>query len=119
VKSLWSESQQRVVVPRVEMATTFFSRFKGLLGRSGMEPGEGLFLLGVPSIHMYLMRFPIDVFFFDGDMRVARICHSLQPWSTACSPGAYHTLELMSGQARALSITEGELMRLVPEGYAP
>jgi len=34
---------------------------RGLLGRDGLEPGTGMLIDTAPSVHMFVMRFQIDV----------------------------------------------------------
>ena len=53
-----------------EVATTFFQRARGLIGRRGLEPGTGLLILHCNAIHTFFMRFPIDATFLDRNDRV-------------------------------------------------
>ena len=43
----------------------------GLLGRSELAEGEGLWIQPCNSIHTWFMRFPIDAIFFDKTGKVA------------------------------------------------
>ena len=45
---------------------------RGLLGRDGLEQGEGLLLRPASSIHTFFMRFPIDAVFLDREPRRRR-----------------------------------------------
>jgi uncharacterized membrane protein (UPF0127 family) len=47
-----------------------FSRMKGLLGRNGLSPGEGLWICPCNSIHSIGMRFEFDALFLDSRMKV-------------------------------------------------
>jgi uncharacterized protein len=62
-----------------QVAATPWSRLVGLLGRRGLEPGEGLLLRGEQAIHTFGMRFTIDVVYLDRDARVLRALHRLGP----------------------------------------
>ena len=58
---------------------------RGLLGRDRLEPGHGLlFVRGrfepFMWMHMFFMRFAIDIVFLDRNDIVIRISHALQPW---------------------------------------
>ncbi len=55
-------------------------RMRGLLGRSALEPGEGLLLLGTKGIHTIGMRFVIDVLFLNDDGWVIHMIHALKPF---------------------------------------
>ena len=83
---------------RVEVAATGLSRLKGLLGRNGLAEGEGLHIVPCNSIHMFFMRFPIDVAFLDREGRVVRAVHTIKPWrATRMYLDAYSALELPAG----------------------
>ena len=53
----------RVVCERCLVADSPWSRMRGLLGRRGLESGEGLLLRPTGSVHTFFMRFPIDAVF--------------------------------------------------------
>ena len=102
----------RVVVHRCELADGFFSRFRGLLGRSGLQPGEGLLLSPSSSVHTMFMRFPIDVVFLDRGMEVVGVSADVRPWRLAGRRGARHVLELAAGEAQARELRTGERLSL-------
>ena len=54
-----------IVCERCTVAESPLTRLRGLLGRDGLEPGEGLLLRPASAVHTYFMRFPIDVVFLD------------------------------------------------------
>ena len=64
---------------RIEVADTFYSRLKGLLGRTGLEEGQGLLLVPCNSIHCIGMRFAIDAVFMDIDRKVIWIRENMEP----------------------------------------
>jgi len=102
----------RVVVQRCELADGFFSRFRGLLGRSGLQPGEGLLLSPSSSVHTMFMRFPVDVVFLDRGMEVVGVSADVRPWRLAGRRGARHVLELAAGEAQARELRTGERLSL-------
>ena len=88
----------RVVAENLERADSSWSRFVGLMGRPGLEAGRGLWLEPCNSIHMFFMRFPIDVLFLDRQRRVKKVMLGLKPWRV--SPivfGARTVVELPAG----------------------
>ena len=85
---------------------------RGLLGRSGMEPGEGLLITPTNAIHMWFMRFSIDAVFLDREGRVLRIAGDLAPWKLASQRGARSVLELPAGTAAAHGLAVGHLVQL-------
>ena len=88
-----------VVSARCDVATTSLKRMKGLLGKSGLDPDEGLLFPYTGSVHMFFMRFPIDVVFCDEDLQVLEVVRGLKPWRTARRRGAKTTIELAVGSA--------------------
>ena len=85
---------------------------RGLLGRSGLEPGSGMLIDSAPSVHMFFMRFPIDVVFLDRDRKVVGVRHGLRPWRVAGARGAVAALELPAGAAAAAAVEEGYVLVL-------
>ena len=100
----------RVVCERCEIADRPLARMRGLVGRKGLEPGSGMLLIPEPSVHMFFMRFPIDVVFLDRDHKVVGVRHGLRPWRVAGARGAHATLELPAGTAVATGIAEGDVL---------
>ena len=85
---------------------------RGLLGRDGLEPGEGLLLRPASSVHTWFMRFPIDVVFLTRDLVVVGIADGLEPWRAAGRRGARAVLELPAGECDRLGATVGDALRL-------
>jgi len=59
------------VLAALEVAEGRWARSRGLLGRDGID--GALLLQPARSVHTVGMRFPIDVAFCDGDLRVVHI----------------------------------------------
>src|SRR4051812_47549252 len=97
---------------RCAVADTAPARMRGLLGRDRLEPGEGLLIRPTNSVHMFFMRFAIDVVFVDRDLSVRKIVERLQPWRMAGCRGARAALELPAGSASRAGITVGERLSL-------
>lgn len=101
-----------VVCERCEVPQSSFARARGLLGRSGLEPGNGMLIDAAPSVHMFFMRFPIDVVFLDRDWKVVRVVHGLRPWRVAGARRAVAALELAAGAAAQAGVEEGDVLSL-------
>jgi uncharacterized protein len=100
------------VAPRVEEAARWGARLKGLLGRAGLAPGEGLHLVPCSSIHMFFMRFAIDVAFLDSEGRVVRAIHAIKPWrATRAYLDAHSALELEAGALARSGTCDGDQLR--------
>lgn len=86
------------------IADTFFRRFRGLMLRKSLNPGEGLLLQNCSSIHCCFMRFSIDVVYLSEEMDVVKI-ETVKPWRIGSFvPGAAHVLEMEEGAGSDLRI---------------
>jgi uncharacterized membrane protein (UPF0127 family) len=103
----------RVVCDRCEIADGPVTRARGLLGRNGLDQGEGLLLKPTFSIHTFFMRFPIDVVFLDKTGSVVDVVGRLRPWRAATRIRARAALELAAGEADRLGIQVGERLEAV------
>jgi uncharacterized membrane protein (UPF0127 family) len=109
-----------VVADHVVVADGILSRFLGLMFRAELPAGHGLALRPCNSVHMFFMRFPLDVVFVDGDGRVVRILHSIRPWrASSLVRGAKAAIELPAGTARREGIVPNAVLRMVEDGAAP
>jgi uncharacterized protein len=72
-------SRQTVVATRLKVGGTFWGRLIGLLGQSGLSPGEGLWIFPCRAIHTLGMRFSIDVIFLDHGNNVVRTAAAVAP----------------------------------------
>lgn len=68
-----------VVATHVQWAGTSDERRRGLLGRQRINRHEGIYIVPTQWIHMFGMRFPVDVAFLASDGRVLHIHHRLLP----------------------------------------
>ena len=97
---------------RCLLAETPLTRLKGLLGRRGLEQGEGLLLRPAASIHTFFMRFPIDAVWVDRDLNVIKVSHDVAPWHTAACKGAKGVVEMAAGEAKRLGVSAGDKLTL-------
>jgi uncharacterized membrane protein (UPF0127 family) len=70
----------RVLIERLELATSFWRRFCGWQFRALPPPGAGILLAPCNSIHTFWMRFAIDVVFLDTEGVVQAVKLSVAPW---------------------------------------
>lgn len=98
------------LVCRCRVATSFVSRFRGLMGVAQLEPGTGLLLPRTSSVHTHFMRFPIDVVFLDSERRIVSVVAALRPWRLARAKAAESVLELAAGECERLELGDGEAL---------
>ena len=99
---------------KVNFATSFFQRLRGLLGRIAMAEGEGLFIPGCRSIHTFFMAFPIDVLFLDKNGRVTKSVSGVHPFRVVFGPwNSTGVLELPYGTLNKNQCSIGDKMSLI------
>ena len=109
------DEQGRVVVERCEVANSLWTRGRGLLGRTRLGEGEGLFITRTSSIHTFFMRFPIDVVFLDRRLRVRSIAHAVKPNRISIRFGGGNVVELAAGEATRVGIRTGSRIAFYDE----
>jgi hypothetical protein len=97
-----------VVSERCTMAVNAWTRTRGLLGRSGLAADEGLWIQPTNSIHMFFMRFAIDVVYATADGRVLKLVHGIRPWRVSMCRGAKVALELPVGAIERSGVRVGD-----------
>lgn len=96
---------------RIGMADGWLARLRGMLARPEPANGEGLFLTPCSSVHMYGMRFPLDVAFLDRNGTVVAMYPSLAPGSrTRWHRNAAHALELPDGALSRSGTAVGDVL---------
>jgi uncharacterized membrane protein (UPF0127 family) len=107
--------QGGVVCECCEVAESLLTRMRGLLGRTSLDVGEGLLIRPASSIHMFLMRFPIDAVFLDRTLKIVGIAESVRPWRVAARRGARAVLELPAREAARRGLRPGDRLVLTEE----
>ena len=98
---------------QLDFADSFMSRLMGLMFRKNLENG---LILKLPSsrsrrgsaIHMFFMRFPLDIIFLDDDKKIVDMV-SIRPWKTYTpkSPAKY-VIELEEGSINNYKLEIGD-----------
>jgi hypothetical protein len=106
-------SSGKTVVAAVAMADTPWQRFMGLMGKRELSADAGLCLRPCSSIHMFFMRFPVDVAFIDADGHVVRMYQGLRPWRISrVVRRAKAAIELPSGSLARAGVGVGDLLTM-------
>jgi uncharacterized protein len=100
-----------VLATQCRLASSFVSRFFGLMGRKGVDEGGGLLLTRSSSIHSFFMRFRFDAVFISREDRVVKVVPAMRQWWVAFGgKGARDVLELPAGVAAATGTQVGDLL---------
>lgn len=79
VLSVTNVTRGQRLADRARLADRWWSRLRGLLGRGPLGAGEALLLVPCRAVHMFGMRFSVDVAFLDKRGGVVAIYHRLEP----------------------------------------
>lgn len=97
---------------RVAVADGWWSRLRGLLGRPPLEEGEGLLIVPSKGVHMYGMKYAIDVLMLDRERRVVAALPGLRPGArTPMFRRARYALELPAGTIEGSGTREGDVLQ--------
>jgi uncharacterized protein len=95
-------SLNTVIASHVGVAATRTARAVGLLSRTGLEPGEALWIVPSRGVHTWGMRFTIDVLALDEAGTVIDCVSNLRPWRVRLPRrGTAGVLELPAGTLAA------------------
>ena len=106
-----------VVADNVAVADTRATRAVGLLSRSGLNPGEGLWIVPSRGVHTWWMRFTIDILALDDKGVVVDRVSALKPWRIRLPRrGTVGVLELPEGCIAATGTEIGHRIELTAGG---
>ena len=94
-----------------EVADSAMARNKGLLGRSGLEPGGGLWIVPCQSVHTFFMKFAIDLVYIGKDKKVKKVRSSVHPWRTSACFSAHSIIELPAGVIQNTHTARGDQLQ--------
>ena len=94
-----------VICARCQIANNILTRVRGLLGRDGLAEDEGLLIVPCPSIHMFGMKFSLDVVFISKENVVVDLVENI-------APGKHYVAKKTHGKAHsALELSVGTIAR--------
>jgi hypothetical protein len=110
-------STRRIVLRKVEIASSFFSRLRGYMLRRKPPLGTGLLFKfwrpGRHAIHTFFMRFSLDLVYLDEFFRVIELRENLKPWRIYRSKARVKfLLELPAGSIKLLRFSTGRRLAL-------
>jgi len=102
-----------VIVDDLLVADSALERMRGLLGRSGLEHDQAMYIAPGNAIHTLWMKFAIDVAFVDRNLRIVMCRTNVVPWRcVAGGSGAYGVIEFAAGGLTAAGLVEGDELEL-------
>jgi len=110
---IFNKTKNTLVASRAKMAQNFLARMVGLLNRSSLSPQEALIIPHCQSIHMFFMRFPIDVIFVDSENKVVHLLKNIRPFQL--SPiifSSFYAIEMAVGGIETSRTAVGDFLLL-------
>ncbi len=101
-------TRDNLVCARCQLANNLWTRGKGLLGRPSLDVDEGILLVPGTSIHMFGMKFAIDVIYLTKDDIVTDLIADI-------GPGKAHVAKDNGGAGKphsALEVAAGTIARV-------
>lgn len=103
-----------LLIEKLEVATSFWSRAVGLLGRKELPQHHAMWFPNSNNIHTHFMRFAIDCIFLDKNMEIKKIVSAVKPfrfvgpyWKTSS------VIEANAGFADAKNLKIGDHLYVV------
>jgi hypothetical protein len=105
-------TRSTVLATMAEVADRGATRRKGLLGRTGLQDGGGLWIVPCESVHTIGMQFPIDLVYLDRKHRVKKVRGGVPSWRLSGCLTAHSILELPAGTIERTQTRAGDQILL-------
>ncbi len=99
-----------VAVERLEIASSWWSRLRGLMFREGLDSGTALLIVPCRSVHTHWMKFAIDVVALDRAGRVTAVVREVAPWRFVAPSGDVHAI--VEFPAKSASVAVGDELKV-------
>ena len=111
--AIFNVTRNTQIASSAEVAGSGMKRSKGLLGRKGLERGEGMWIVPCEAIHTFFMKFPIDLIYLDRKHRVKKTRTAVPAWRISACLRAHSVVELPAGTVNASRTERGDLLKIV------
>jgi uncharacterized membrane protein (UPF0127 family) len=105
-----------ILVGRARRPLGPIARARGLIGAPPLGAEDGLWIDRCDSIHMFGMRYAIDVVFLRMQ-RIERLCADVHPMRARWCRRADAVLELASGAIARLGLSESDTLQFLKSDY--
>lgn len=110
---LINQSQGMNISTKAEIADSWISRLKGLLGRDSLFEGQSLVLYPCRSVHTCFMKFNIDVLFMDKEGSVVHMIEDMPTFRfSPLVKSARFVIELPANTISKKGILKGDKLNI-------
>ncbi|HEX7777678.1 MAG TPA: DUF192 domain-containing protein [Vicinamibacterales bacterium] len=106
--ALFADGRATPVATRLEGAFDSATRNRGLLGRTGLDPGVALVIAPSNAVHTFAMQFPIDILFANRKGVVVKIRAAVPKSRIAFALGGFAVIELAAGEIAKSGVRKGD-----------
>ena len=106
---MWRRDADTVAQTEVVYADSYWLRLRGLMGRPAPGAAQALCIAPCSSVHMFFMRYALDIVYLNADSKVIKVVPELPPWRISLCRGARRVLEFRAGEVAALGLQVGDL----------
>ncbi|MCC7154474.1 MAG: DUF192 domain-containing protein [Bryobacterales bacterium] len=110
---IWNRSRGSQLASRATVADTSEVRRRGLLGRTSLDAGQGLWIVPCEAVHCWFMKFTIDVLFLNKQKVVLKTRPSLRPWRMSACLRAHSVVELPEGMIETTGTSAGDQIEII------
>jgi uncharacterized membrane protein (UPF0127 family) len=104
-----NKKNQKIIADNIKIADNFFTRTAGLLGKTGLQYGEGLWIKPCNSIHSIGMKFEFDAVFLDKNLKIVYLLENMKPYRlSSIIFKAFSVLELSAGKIKEINLEIGD-----------
>lgn len=107
-------TRQTEIASCAETADHSAARNKGLLGRTGLPTGGGLWIVPCESVHTFFMKFPLDLVYLDRNKKVKKVRDNVGPWRLSACLSAHSIIELPAGTIANTQTQRGDQLEFAP-----
>jgi uncharacterized membrane protein (UPF0127 family) len=107
-----NQTRRTVLADAAEVADSSAARRVGLLKRTRLDPGKGLWIVPCESVHTFFMKFSIDLVYLDRHHTVRQVRHRMPPWRVSVCLAAHSILELPAGTVEATGTRRGDQLQI-------
>ena len=101
-------TRQTTIARQCVLGVSFAWRLRGLMFRRGFGPFDGLWRAPTAEIHMFWVRFPIDLVWLDDSLCVVAVTAAIRPWRMTRCARASSVIELPVGALAASATQPGD-----------
>jgi uncharacterized membrane protein (UPF0127 family) len=105
-------TREQVLCEKCAIADNPFTRIRGLLGRSTLEKDEGLLIVPCSSIHMFGVKFALDVIFISHENIITDFVENIAPGKVYIAKKeigkAHAALEVVPGTIQLTGTKRGD-----------